>query len=278
MSILNRTILGSVLGGAAFLGCPAQADIVYGVSAGTGQLFSFNSAAPGTLDSAVTLTGMANGEQISTIDIVSGVLYGLGDESHLYTINPSSGACSLVGSGAFSPVLNGVDFGLTAGPGLFYVSSDLGQNLSLSIAGIATASPNYTGVSLTSLAYDPVNAFLYGISASSHDLYSLNPSTGGATLIGSIGLNFTDLGFTISSSGDAYVAGNLGNQTALFSVNLSSGALTTMGDIGLPGQLNDGLTGIAVAPITVPEPGIAGLAALGSGFLLLAYRKRRFYR
>lgn len=275
-NIRAGTGLSLIIGLSAALAQRANAQLVYGVSSGTGQLFSFNSASPGTLDSAVTLTGMANGEQISTIDYVSGVLYGLGDESHLYTINPSSGTCSLIGSGAFSPVLNGVDFGLTAGPGLFYVSSDLGQNLSLSIGGVATANPTYAGVSLTSLAYDPVNASLYGVSDASHSLYSLNPTTGAATFIGSLGLSFSEVGFTITSSGNAYLAGDLGNQTALFSVNLSSGALTTMGDIGLSGQLNDGLNGIAVGPVTVPEPGFGCLAALGSGILFLVYRKRRF--
>src|ERR1700690_1681616 len=111
-------------------GFKANAELVYGVSDQLDQLVSFNSASPGTLLSAVSITGMQSGEQMRGIDWISGTLYGLGDQSHLYTINPATGAATQVGA-AFSPVLNGIDFGFNAGTSQLYVSSDLGQNLTL---------------------------------------------------------------------------------------------------------------------------------------------------
>jgi len=176
------------LGLAASAGSTARAELVYGISDDLDQLVSFDSSTPGTLKSAISLSGMANGEQIRSIDWVSGVLYGLGDQNHLYSINTTTGAVTPVGS-QFSPILNGIDFGLSGGPSLLYVSSDLGQNLSLNpTTAAATVLPNYTGASLDSLAYDSITTGYLAVSAANDDLYSVNPTTGSTTLIGPQGL------------------------------------------------------------------------------------------
>jgi len=253
-------------------GFKANAELVYGVSDQLDQLVSFNSASPGTLLSAVSITGMQSGEQMRGIDWIGGTLYGLGDQSHLYTINPATGAATQVGA-AFSPVLNGIDFGFNAGTSQLYVSSDLGQNLTINpITGVATAGPNYTGASLDSLAYDYFNTDFYGISASTHDLYGVNPVTGATTLIGATGVSFADrIGFDISPmTGSAYFSGTVAGQTEFFGVNLATGALTLVGDIGTPGELTSGLDSIAV----VPEPATMALTAIG-GFMLVSLRRRK---
>lgn len=254
--------------------CPqSKAELVYGVSDQLNKLVSFDSSTPGTLKSAVTLTGLSSGEQISSVDWMSGTLYGLGDENHLYTINPSSGACTLVSAG-FGPTLNGIDFGLT-GSSQLYVSSDFGQNLSLNPAtGVATVLPNYTGASVNSIAYNYLNNSFLGVNAA--DLYSLNPTTGSTALIGALGVNFVDgMGLTVSPSTDvAYFSGTVNGQTEFFTVNTASGALTLVGDVGVPGLLTAGLDGIAATGITtVPEPASMAFLAVGGGLALMLFRR-----
>src|ERR1035438_5317190 len=153
----------------------ANAELVYGVSDQLGELVSFDSATPGSVLTAHALTGMVSGEQIRGIDVIGSTLYGLGDQNHLYTINPNTGSVTMVGSG-FTPVLNGIDYGFNAGTSQLYVSSDLGQNLTINpVTGTATAGPNYTGAVLDSLAYNYVNTLFYAVSAVDHDLYQVNP-------------------------------------------------------------------------------------------------------
>jgi len=262
---------------AAAPGITANAELVYGVSDQLGELVSFDSATPGNLLSAHALTGMVSGEQIRGIDQIGGTLYGLGDQNHLYTINPNTGSVTMVGSG-FTPVLNGVDFGFNAGTSQLYVSSDLGQNLTINPAtGTATAGPNYSGAtsSLDSLAYNYVNGNFYAVSASTQDLYLVNPTTGAVTLIGATGVAFVDrIGLDISGATDiAYFSGTVSGQTEFFTVNLATGAMTLVGDVGTPGEFSSGLDSIAVAG-TVPEPGTVALLAVGGLLFGLLRRKK----
>jgi len=254
--------------------CMKAAETVFGVSDQLNEIVSFDVAAPGTLLSAHNISGLQTGEQIRGIDFVGGTLYGLGDGSHLYAINPNTGAATQVGAGTFSPALNGIDYGFNAGVSQLYVSSELGQNLTINPqTGVATAGPNYTaGASLDALAYNYVNGNFFGISAANHNLSSVNPVTGGVTLIGATGVSFSDrIGFDISPITDtAYFSGTVGGQTEFFTVNLSTGALTLVGDVGTPGELTSGLDSIAV----VPEPGTAALLAVGGLLFGLLRRKK----
>jgi hypothetical protein len=269
---ITRSALALAVALAVASGSKANAELVYGVSDQLDELVSFDSATPGTLLSANSITGLSSGEEIRGIDWISGILYGLGNQNHLYTINPLTGAATQVGT-TFSPVLNGIDFGFNAGTSLLYVSSDLGQNLTINpITGAATAGPNYTGASLDSLAYDYFSADFYGISADTHDLYGVNPATGATSLIGPTGVSFADrIGFDISPvTDDAYFSGTVAGQTEFFDVNLATGALSLVGDVGTPGELTSGLDSIAVAP----EPATIALVAIG-GFMLVSLRRKK---
>jgi hypothetical protein len=274
------TLLGSlaVLAASAGLNANAQ-ELIYGVSDDLNLLVSFSSATPGTLRGAVTFTGLASGEQIRAIDYIGTTLYGLGSESHLYTINTTTGAVTPVGS-AFSPVLSGVNFGLaaatTAGP--LYVASDLGQNLGLNpTTGVATAGPSYTGAALDTIAYDHINNSYLGISAVTHNLYTVVPTTGAETLIGATGVNFLDrIGLSVSPTlNAAYFSGTIGTQSGFYSINPSTGALSFIGNVGTPGEFMSGLDSITdTGIIVVPEPASAALLAIGGGFSLLLLRRK----
>jgi hypothetical protein len=113
----------------------------------------------------------------------------------------------------------------------------------------------------------------YGISADTHDLYSVDPATGATSLIGPTGVNFSDrIGFDISPNIDAaYFSGTVGGQTELYDVNLATGALSLVGDIGTPGELTSGLDSIAV----VPEPATVGLLAVSGGLMLSLLRRKK---
>ncbi|MGA2246062.1 MAG: DUF4394 domain-containing protein [Verrucomicrobiota bacterium] len=270
--------LAMAAGLAASISLNAKAELIYGVSDQLDQLVSFDSSDPEALKSAISLTGIASGEQIRGIDWVSGVLYGLGDQNHLYTINPGTGLCTQVGSGSFSPVLNGIDFGFT-GTSVFNVSSDLGQNITINpTTGAATVGPNYTGASLGALAYNSLTGTFLGVGIDTQDLYSVNPATGSTTLIGPSGVNFLGgIALDISPSTDlTYFSGTVNGQTELFTVNASTGAFSLVGDIGAPGSITSGLEGLADTGIpTVPEPTTAAFLTIGGGLAVMLLRRKR---
>ena len=257
----------------AALGTGANAETIYGVSDSLNTLFSFDSSNPQDLTSAYSISGLANNEQIRGIDWIGDTLYGLGSQSHLYTINPNNGVATLVGPG-FTPALDGIDFGFNAGTSQLYVSSDLGQNLTLNpITGAATVGPNYTGAPIDAMSYDYANGNFYGLSAETDNLYLLNPATGTETLIGPSGISFAErIGFDISPSTDtAYFGGTVSGQSDLYSVNLSTGAFTLIGPLA-PDELSTAtIDSIAV----VPEPASLTLIALGGGFAVLLFRRKR---
>jgi hypothetical protein len=125
------------------------------------------------------------------------------------------------------------------------------------------------------MAYDYFTGSFYGISAANHDLYSMNPVTGGTSLIGATGVGFSDrIGFDISPvTDDAFFSGTVGGQTEFFSVNLSTGALSLIGDVGTPGELTSGLDSIAI--VETPEPATGALSAIGVGLMLVSLRRKR---
>jgi len=64
------------------------------------------------------ITGLQTGETLYGMDFrpANGQLYAVGSTSRIYTINPSSGLATIVGSGPFSPALEGTDVGFDFNP------------------------------------------------------------------------------------------------------------------------------------------------------------------
>jgi hypothetical protein len=75
----------------------AEAELLIGVTT-TNVLETFDSATPGTIVTAVGVTGLQGGEALLGIDFrpADRVLYGLGSTSRLYTINTTTGVATQV--------------------------------------------------------------------------------------------------------------------------------------------------------------------------------------
>jgi hypothetical protein len=297
-SHLSRIV---VAGLAMALGSPAlgtgraEAGSLTGLTT-TGQLVTFDSATPGTIDSSVAISGLQAGEVLLGIDRrpVNGLVYGLGSTSRLYTINTTTGVATSVGATPFAPALTGTAFGFDFYPVadrirvvstdttnfrlnpntgtlaatdtlLAYATGDSGAGLTPRVVGSAYTN-NFDGAALTTLFGVDSNRDVLVMQGGRDGTPS--PNGGVLTTIGAgLGFDTSDLvGFDISgTSGVAFatLTAPTGGASQLITIDLTNGTATLVGTIG--GGLT--LTGLAadVGAATVPEP--AGIALLGIGVL-----------
>ncbi|HEY8584508.1 MAG TPA: DUF4394 domain-containing protein, partial [Capillimicrobium sp.] len=105
---------------AGSLGAPAAAGAAEQLAAVTAdnQLLLLQSDAPGQVQHAVALQGLAPGDRIVGLDErpATNVLYGLGASSRIYTIQVGSGEARAVGLDPFGPLLAGSEFGFDFNP------------------------------------------------------------------------------------------------------------------------------------------------------------------
>jgi hypothetical protein len=230
------------------------------------SIMSFDSAAPGTILSTVSVSGLAGGDTIAGIDFrpATGQLYALGGGGRLYTVNRTTGNATQVGT---TPItLSGTAFGFDFNPTVdrIRVVSNSGQNLRLhpdtgAIAFTDTALafnstdpnagdvPAVVGAGYTNSIAGATTTTLYDVERGNGVLVTqVPPNNGVLNTVGTLGITLTDtaLGFDISSrSGTAYLAADTGSGLALYTVTLSNGSVTPRGAIaGDPA-----LTGLAVA-------------------------------
>jgi len=268
----------------------APAALIYGLSTNN-NLFSFDSATPATIQSGAFITGLQQNEQILNIDFrpSTGQLVGLGSSNRLYTINPTSGAATAIGSG-FTPALNGNAFGYDVNPvaDRVRVTSDVDSNfrldpntgaLSATDANLAYAAgdPNVgQDPSVVGLAYtNPAAGLttLYGIDSRLDRLVTvgsvggaISPNTGQLFTVGALGVDAANLvGFDIGQNGIAYAAIQPTNSgvSNLYLINLNTGAATQIDRI-------IGGTVVRDIAVVIPEPasilGLAGITFfLGAG-------------
>jgi hypothetical protein len=240
----------------------AQAEVIVGLT-DTNQLVTFDSAAPGTILSTVAITGLQGGEILRGIDIrpATGQLYGLGSTSRIYRINPFTGAATAVGSGPFSPLLSGTEFGFDFNPvpDAIRIVSEGGQNLRVNPntgvllgqdTGLVYAPgdpregvpPDIVGAAYTNNTEGAVNTTLYAIEALGGFLVRVggpesnpSPNTGQLFTVGALGVTTTQpVGFDIApGTGRAFASVNGGGgPTRLNTVNLATGQATLVGSIG----------------------------------------------
>jgi hypothetical protein len=282
-----RGVLGAaIIGLSLLISGPANAahEMIYAVDTAN-NLFNFWGDDPGNVLNQYAISGIQNAEEIRGLDYYSGVLYGLGSFSHLYTINPANGVATMVGGGAFSPILNGATFGVDNDASGFRVVSNLRQNLLVDrTTGAATAGPTlsyaagdpYAGQlpRADGLAYDAASGIWYAADTLKNSLATLDPTTGFLSTIGGMGMDPSQLnGLDVSPfTGIMYMgtpAASSDPQANLYTVDKATGFATLVGQIDVPGA-NTLVRGLTV----VPEPGSAALLTLAALGFLYVRRQR----
>lgn len=286
---INSTIRSTTICAAAALAGAAglaQAELAYGVTANQ-TLVSFDTMAPNSLLSGAAISGLAANEEIRGIDFrpADGGLYALGSFSNLYRIDATSGAATMVGSGAglsisgssfgfdFNPVIDRIRVVSNTGANYVY-NPDTGTAVQVTSLfynagdGNDGATPNVAASAYTNSFAGTATTQLYGIDTGLDILVTQANSAGTLQTVGSLGNDINDLvGFDISGvTGSAFAVSVLddGLSSMLWSIDLGTGQATSIGEIG-GGAL---ISSFAV----VPAPGAVALALpLG----VLAGRRRR---
>ncbi len=153
-------------------------------------------------EASVRITGLPTGVALEGIDQrpKDGQLYGLGSDSRIYTVNLLSGRAGAVGTGAFTPALDGTNFGFDFNPvaDRIRVVSDTGQNLRINPdTGVGAVAPpsaadgtltegGVTATGVTAAAYTnsvkaPASTTLFDIQSTS-DLLKLQDPPNAGTL------------------------------------------------------------------------------------------------
>jgi len=192
----------------------------------------------------------------------NGVLYGLANDT-LFTVNPSSGALTSIGSvpngsESFAFLNSTTVYMLTLTGGFYRVNP---VTLASTFIGDLPG-PTLTGIP-SNIRFDPQNGVLYETNFSTDSqLFAVNTSTAGATLVGTTTLSDVILG--TFAKGAFYGIAKNGPDYEVVTVDPATAATGFVAGTNF-------FYGFAAAP--VPEPRFAVLLAVGLAGLLI--RKRR---
>jgi hypothetical protein len=231
---------------------------VYAVDAAN-NLHSFYSNDSANLLSTTPISGLQSGENVLGLDFRprTNELYALGSTSRLYRIDPVTAAATAVGSGPFTPALNGTGFGFDFNPTVdrIRITSDNDQNLrahpdtgavvftdgTLAYAAgdpNAAANPNVVGSAYTNNFVGFGTTTLYNIDSDLDILITQTPPNSGTlNTVGPLGINVGDnVGFDIPSglgpNQYAFASAVVSGTYNLYSINLTTGGTVPVGTIG----------------------------------------------
>jgi len=187
------------------------------------------------------ITGIQAGENIVGLDMrpLNGQLYALSSASRIYSINASSGAAALAGTGPLSTLLVGAQFGFDFNPTVdrIRIVSNTGQNFRVNPADaaltvdlpIVSTTAAIGGAAYTNNFAGATTTVLYDIDPITDRLYKQDPPNNGTLVdVGALGVNIdSSNGFDIGgTSGFAYGIFTVGTTQRLYTVNLTTGAAT----------------------------------------------------
>jgi hypothetical protein len=249
------TAVGTIAGGEAIRGlalaAAATAPTAIALSSDN-HLLSFNPATPNTITTNIAVTGMQAGETLVGIDVrpATRVLYGLTNQGRLYTLNPTTGAATLVAAlsadasdtsapfTALSGNVTVVDFNpandqlrvLTSTGQNLHVSADTGQVVTdTPLTNTAGGTPSIVAGAHTA------GGGLRDIDDASDQLVQQSPiGSGTLSSVGALGVNVTGAApFDIAGGNNGLALAALRTGTtgpfSLFQISLSTGAATLFG-------------------------------------------------
>ena len=276
---------------------------VYGITALTpNNLLTFNTTNPNpATPNVIAITGLQPGETVVGIDfrLANGTLYGVTDQSRLYTINRTTGAATPVNAVPFTPALVGTSFGFDFNPVVdrIRVVSDADQNLRLDpntgmvVGGTADTplayapgdpntgqNPNIVAAAYTNNFSGTTTTTLYDIDSNLDILARqgdvggtpTSPNSGLLFTVGSLNFNTTNnVGFDITGGANVPLAAlqlingmTPENTSKLFTIDLATGRAIFIAPIA-----GEPLTSLAVvnAGATAAGANVSGRVLAGKG-------------
>jgi hypothetical protein len=227
----------------------------------------------GTIDMGTgvfTLLGNP-GLELCGLGEVGGTLYGMscGASSALYQVNPANGGLTLKGTST----INLQNFGSTL-TGLFAVDT-ASNSYSINFSGVANSLGATGFTNFASGALSTGSSTLFYSAApgdNTEDLYTINTSSGAATLVG-----VSSVGSSAAMTAMVMLGSTLYGIThgdGIDTINTGTGGVT----IGpaLTGEGTNLITGLAptISSSVTPEPGTWGLAGFGIAVSILLRRLR----
>jgi uncharacterized protein DUF4394 len=222
-------------------------------------LIQFDERRPNRLLDAQSITGLPTGVTLTGIDFrpMTGDLYGVGSDSVVYRVNPTTGIAIAENVGPdgrpvpFTPALGGAKFGIDFNPTVdkIRVTSDAGENLRLNVdegtllaadANLNPGTPTVVGSAYTNSSFNairPATTTLYALDAATDRIFVQNPPNNG-TLTNGKRLGFdvgADSGFDIAGDDNrGYVATKRpgARGSSLYRVDVTSGRSKSLGRIG----------------------------------------------
>jgi hypothetical protein len=247
--------------------------------AGSGNEFGTLNLTTGAFTDIGTLNLPANDNIFGMGFGSDGKLYGLDatlPTANLYQINTSNADTTLIGP--TNPAESAIDATADASGKMYALSQDTNAifyTMTPGTTGTTTTVVGPTGISSTGLmavnssgsqiftgAYDPMTG--------TTDLYSINPTTGVATLIGDTGFYIINGLFV---NGTLYGFDDVTN--AIVTINTSTGVGTQVATYSLPS--GDVIFASALQTTSIPEPSsvVLGVIAVAAGGSVSLLRRRR---
>tara|TARA_R110001592_G_scaffold105579_3_gene297004 strand:- start:311595 stop:313058 length:1464 start_codon:yes stop_codon:yes gene_type:complete len=226
------------------LGIAFKTDPVAYATSIDDYLFRFNPMNPG--DDKVALTGLMDGEHIIGLDFraMNGSLFGISNQSRLYTVNTSNGALTQVGSQLdpmfhsaqsvgfdFNPTVDRIRLVTSSGEN-FRLHPDLGTVVAID-GDLKPGDPMVNGAAYTNNIPNASTTELFVLDSKVNKLFKQDPPNDGVLVeIGDLGTSiFEGNGFDIGGdSGIAYALIKADGAYGIYTINLNTAKITKTAD------------------------------------------------